>query len=111
MYEHLAVQPFESVTVAVYVPADKPLFEAVVFPLLHKYVYGAVPPLATTAAEPVDAPLHVTFVPLQLATNNVGCVTVYEQVAVHPFASVTVAVYVPADKLLFDEVVLPLLQR
>ena len=38
VYEHFAVQPFESVTVAVYVPADKPLFEAVVFPLLHKYV-------------------------------------------------------------------------
>ena len=89
MYEHFAVQPFESVTVAVYVPADKPLFDAVVFPLLHKYVYGAVPPLATTAAEPVDAPLHVTFVPLQVATNNVGCeilLTIY--INEQPFESV-----------------------
>jgi hypothetical protein len=36
----------------------------VVAPVLHKYEYGAVPPLMFAVAVPLLAPLHVTFVTL-----------------------------------------------
>ena len=42
---HVVVQPLESVTVTVYVPATLTEMPEVVAPLLHKKVYGAVPPL------------------------------------------------------------------
>ena len=48
-------------------------------------------------AEPLDPPLQDTFVCAAVAVMIVvGCVIVKVLVAVHPLASVTVTVYVPA---------------
>ena len=61
--------------------------------------------LAVTLAVPFDPPKQATGVALQLAANCVGWVTTDSQVDVHPFASVTVTVYVPAvSPLMLDEV-------
>ena len=71
-------------------------------------MYGDVPPVADAVAPPSDNPLHVMVESTcEDATNTVGSVTVDELVEVHPFASVTVTVYVPADKLLTVAVVAP----
>lgn len=43
--EAVAVHPLESVTVTTYVPAVLIVILCVVAELLHKYVYGLVPPL------------------------------------------------------------------
>jgi hypothetical protein len=58
----------------------------------HEYVYGDVPPPATTVAEPVLPPLQRTGVEVAEAVTTVGCVTVVEAVLVQPLASVTVTV-------------------
>lgn len=57
----VAVQPLWSVTVTLYVPAPRPLTLLVVAPLLHKYVYGDVPPDALTLTEPFVHPVQVAF--------------------------------------------------
>ena len=63
-----------------------------------------MPPLTATVAAPVIPPLQVTFVELlMLAVNAVGWVMVTLVVFTHPAASVILAVYVPADKLLAVE--------
>ena len=65
----------------------------VVLPLFHKYVYGDVPPDGITVMDPVDWPKQFTSVLVELELNAaLGCVTVVLEVAVHPFASVTVTV-------------------
>jgi len=92
MCVHDDIHPVASVTVTVYEPAVKPVILASVEPLLHKYVYGAVPPVAVTLAEPSEPPLHRTSVPEHVATGPFKLFTVLSQVAIHPFASVTVAV-------------------
>ena len=51
-----------------------------------------MPPLAVTLAVPFNPPLQLTGVAVQLITNAAGCVTTDVQVAVQPFASVTVTV-------------------
>jgi len=91
----VAVQPLISVTVKVYVPA---VFEKVPVP-----AYGAVPPLALIVTVELP-PLHAIVVCDSDATSCVGCVTVAVTDPVHPFASVTVNVYVPA---VFEEVPIP----
>ena len=93
------VHPFASVTTYSYVLADKPDCNPV--PL-----YGGVPPLAEISAEPSLPPKQVTLLTrVQVAINCVGWVTTDSQVDVHPFASVTVTVYVPAvSPLMLDEV-------
>ena len=53
-------------------------------------------PLTVTEADPFVPPLQATFVCDVPTVNAAGCVTVYDLVAVHPLASVTVTVYVPA---------------
>ena len=60
--------------------------------LLHKYVYGLVPPLTVKSAAPVLPTLHNTFVPDILAVNNVGSVIVTLVVAVQVLLSVIVTV-------------------
>ncbi len=60
-------------------------------------MYGVVPPVAVTVAEPLFPPLQVMlFCPEIKAVKAVGCVIVTLVVRVQPFASVTVTVYVPA---------------
>ncbi len=84
------VQPFASVTGYVYVPAvtvNEP-----------SPVYGAVPPVAVTVIV-ADPPLHKIEVAEDHATTAVGSVTVIVVDEVHPFASVTVYVYVPATSV------------
>ena len=53
--------------------------------------YGAVPPDADTEADPSFPPLQLTFDTTEhVALRAVGSVIVTVQVAVQPFASVTV---------------------
>ena len=83
----VAVQPCESVTVNVNVPA---VLEKVPVP-----VYGAVPPEAVIVTVELP-PLHAIAVCDSDATSGAGCVIVAVTDPVHPFASVTVNVNVPA---------------
>ena len=69
------------------------VFVAVELPLLHKYVYGAVPPEVPTVAEPVDPPLQLTLVLEEIeADKAVGSVTIVEAIMVHPVVSLMVTV-------------------
>ena len=87
------MQPFASVAVTVYVPADKPLFVAPTVPFDHRYVYPAVPPTAATVVEPSLPKLQLTGVLDEIFTcNNAGAVTVPLAEAVHPLPSVIVTV-------------------
>ena len=62
-------------------------------------MYDPVPPVADAVAAPSLAPLQLVFVGVPIAaTRAVGSVTVTDSVSVHPLASVTVTVYVPAVK-------------
>ena len=94
-----------------YVPAVRLLIVAVVVPVFHKYEYPAVPFDANEVAEPVEAPLHNTFVVEGIDTvKRFGCVIVADVDVVHPFPSVAVTVYVPAVRLLMVADVAPVLQ-
>jgi hypothetical protein len=55
-------------------------------------VYGEVPPLSETVADPSEPPLHVTWLITQAVASNgaAGCVTVALEVAKELYASVTV---------------------
>ena len=56
-----AVQPFESVTVTVYIPAQIPVCTGLFGPaLLQVYVYGSVPPDAVVVSVSSHAPLQLT---------------------------------------------------
>jgi len=94
----VSVQPFASVAVTVYVPAVSPVALAEVEPEDQTKVFVPVPPVAEAVADPFDPPLHDTFVgvPTLVVTPVAGCVMVVVSVSVHPLASVTVTVYVPA---------------
>ena len=70
-----------------------------------------MPPPAVTLAVPFDPPLQLTGVALQLIINAVGCITTDVQVAVHPLASVTVTVYVPAALPLIVDVIADVLHK
>jgi len=107
-----AVHPFASVAVTVYVPIVRLLIVAVVAPVFHKYEYPPVPLDATEVAEPVEAPLHNTFVVVGIdIANKLGCVIVADVDDVHPLASVAVTVYVPAVRLLIVAVVDPVFHK
>jgi hypothetical protein len=54
----------------VYVPAVRLLIVADIDPVFHKYEYPAVPFDANEVAEPVEAPLHNTFVVEGIETEN-----------------------------------------
>ncbi len=86
-----AVQPFPSVTVTLYVVVDvgETEIEEAFDPVLHEY---EVPLLAVSVAL---APMQMLTVAGEITADGFGLtVTVLEAVAVHPFASVTVTVYV-----------------
>ena len=61
-----------------------------VAPLFHKYVLLPVPPDAVIVIEPLLLVAHVASVVVPVTVNATGAVIVYEAVAVHPAASVTV---------------------
>ena len=90
---------FASVAVTVYVPAVKPLFVVVVFPLLHNSVVGNVPPDTMMLMLPLLPPLQLMFVTVPVMLKGaVGWVITTSPVAIHPIASITVTVQVPAVK-------------
>ena len=66
---------------------------AVVWPLLHRKVTAPVPPLVDTVAEPLP-PVQGTGIVAEIVAvkAELGCVTVAEEVAVQPLASVAVTV-------------------
>ena len=70
-----------------------------------------MPPVAVTLAVPLLPPKQLTGVALHVAANCAGSVTIDSQVAVHPLASVTVTVYVPAVKPPIDDVTAAVLHR
>jgi hypothetical protein len=99
--EEVIEQPAGELIVHVYVPAQSPVAVAPVPPLgAHEYVYVPLPPDATTVALPVHAPLHVTFTCDCVAVIAGGSVIVIVREPVHPFASTTLIVYVPAHSAL-----------
>ena len=82
-------KPLESLTVTEYTPADRAVMVAVVPPLLHKYMYDAVPPETLAVALPSELPLLALV--LDIATDRgAGSVTVAEAVSQAPPLSVTV---------------------
>ena len=111
----VVVQLFASDTVTVYVPANSPLAVAVVakvaelVEVIHPKLYGAVPPEPLAVAVPLLPPLQLTLVFTVLTVNTVGSVIVVVAINVQLFASVTVAVYVPAASPLAVAVVAALL--
>ena len=59
----VVVQPPAPVTVQVYEPAHRPEADEPVPPLgAHEYVNGPVPEVTVTVADPLQPPLHETFV-------------------------------------------------
>ena len=61
-----------------------------------------MPPLTVILTIPFAEPLHVGWVmtaaTVVMSRAAAGCVIITEDVLVHPLASVTVTVYVPADR-------------
>ena len=92
----VSVHPLASVAVTVYVPAASPVMVAPVPLLLQANVFVPVPPVALAVADPSETPLQLASVPDMDADTAVGSVTTDVAVSVHPLASVTVIVYVPA---------------
>jgi hypothetical protein len=92
---NVAEQPLASVAVTLYAPSIKPVTEAEVIPLFHRYVIVPVPPLALTTAEPFDPPKQLTSTGIEavVTVTALGCVIVVEEEAeAQPFASYTVTV-------------------
>lgn len=96
--ELIAVHPVASVTLTIYVPADKPVIA--VTPdelLLQLYVSAPDPPDTDTTADPLVLPLHKGEVPFRLLIVGEGLLlTEATAVVVQLFPSITVTVYVPA---------------
>jgi len=90
LVDPLNSQELASVTVKVYVPAAKFVGLLVVLLLLHKYVYGAVPPEAPRVAVPSLFPKQTAFVVATVDVSAVGSPTTPVAVAVQPLLSVTV---------------------
>jgi hypothetical protein len=103
------LHPFASDTVTPYVPAERFTSDCVVAPLLQIKLYGNAPPSGVTVAVPFVAP-HVVAVEAAVAVGPGVSIMIDEPDAVHPVASVTVTMYVPATKPLMDDVVAPLFQ-
>jgi hypothetical protein len=108
--EHELVHPFASVTVTVYVVVDAgfTVMEAVVAALLQR---NDVPPDAVSVAEP---PMQNDESETAMLQTGPGLtVTVVEHELVHPFASLTVTVYVVVvvGLTVIEAVVAALLQR
>src|SRR5438128_675200 len=101
--EAVLVYPLVVVPVTEYVPAAVTVIEAVVAPLLHKYVAAPV------AVSVVDPPVQNARGP-EIFTVGLGfTVTFTEAVFIHPLAAVPVTEYVPAAVTVIEAVVDPLL--
>ena len=92
--------PFASVISTELVPTHNAVATSVVSPLFHKYVNGAVPPTTVTVAPPSHSPKQDTLLSTTVvAVPAAPSVIVEATVSVHPCASVTVTLYVPAARL------------
>lgn len=67
------IHPMPSVPVIVYVLAHRPVAMLVVWPPVHAYVYGIVPPVITTVAVPLQAALQVLLVDVIVDVSIVFC--------------------------------------
>ena len=81
-------------TITLYIPAERPVIDAVVAPLFHRYVKLPEPPVTFTVAVPSFNPLQETGVVVVLAERfkQVPGLTLTVALAVQPFLSVTVTV-------------------
>ena len=93
-----SIHKLESVTITVYVPSVRSLISCVISPLLHWYVYGLTPPDTERSIDPVESPKHRIFVLMESSMISVGSVSSIVSYTVHPLESVTITLYVPADK-------------
>ncbi len=59
--EVVTVQPFASVAVTWYDPDVSPAIAEPVFPPVHTYEYGALPPDTSTLADPSAFPAQLAF--------------------------------------------------
>lgn len=84
------VQPLESVTVTVYVPAVRFVKSSEVAPLDHRKANPGVPPVTVRLIAPLLPPLQDTFVTDTLKRISGELTTVAHSVAVQPLLSVTV---------------------
>lgn len=99
------VQPLESVTVTVYVPARRPPKSCVVSPLDQRYWYCGVPPVTLRLMVPL-APAQPAGDTSVVRFKSGGSVTTRNRVAVQKVVrSVTTTVYILAERLLISCVV------
>ena len=106
--EDVVLHPVESLTVTVYVPAERPVAVAFVCPPGdHAYVYGITPREAVTVALPVLLHSILVCVIPEILTSAVSPNTKKLVVAEQPIASVTVIVYVPVPNPFTVVVVCP----
>ena len=107
----VVVHPLASVTVTVYVPGPRFVAVATDAPVDHAYEYAGVPPDPAPVAVPSLAPVQLTLVTVVEAVSKVGSDIRTVSVSVHPFASVTVTVNVPAVNPVAVAVVAPVFQE
>ena len=69
-------------------PGARPLKSSVRVPLLHKKLYGPVPPVGVKFIEPLFAPKQVMLVDAIVVVSCDGCVTVIVRLVVQPLLSV-----------------------
>ena len=88
-----SVQPFVSVTTIAYVPSERPVAVVSVCAgeVFHEYVYGSIPPLTDTVADPSLKP-QLAAVVLVIRDNAVGWVKDVVIVVEQELLSVTVTV-------------------
>src|SRR5688572_26202637 len=89
--DRLIEQLLASVIVKVYVPAARSVCNGVM-------VYGPTPPDGVITTDPVEAPLHNTFVMSEVAVIATGSVIVTGTMIVQLLASSTVKLYEPAAR-------------
>ena len=107
----VAVQLLASVTVTVYDPALILFRSSVDCPPDQLKVYGAVPPVGFKFIAPVLVPKQFTLVWVLVNVKAAaGWVIVIVAVAVQPFVSVAVTIYVPEERPLRSSVVEPPVQ-
>ena len=99
------LQALESVTVSCTGPADKPPVELRILPSDQRYVYGAVPPLTALPAVPSFPPKQVTVAGMIEAVKAAGSEMMIVSLIGQAFVSVTVQMYVPAQRPLTEAVV------
>jgi hypothetical protein len=92
--QDVSVQPWLSVTVTQYVPAVIFVKSSEVGPVVHRKLYGDVPPPGVRSAAPSLPPAQLTLVPIIEDVKTVGSDKVMLSAALQLRLSVTVTVYI-----------------